>query len=289
MQDKTANVIASIAPCRLTIYLAKLAPVAVVLRRGPSRWVRLSLWNIDTDTFSHGQWMQGRVYDRRCDLSPDGSLFVYFARKDGTRSAGIPQADSWVAISRPPWFTALALWTAGGTYHLGGYFVDGGHVCVGGWTDGPDQGSVPSWLSLTSDLPYVDRSPNWTERTVYFSRLRRDGWHTVDAVTWQHQNSRGDAKLIMMHESDSDFRAFGGPHVVRYAVLAETKSEEIPLGHATWADWDHRGRLILAREGKLVHWRSEGLEEEVLDFNSFVPEPTPSPRWAGTWPRPGDL
>ena len=118
-------------PCRLFVFLARDAPLGLVLRRGPSDWFRLSLWHTDTDRFEHGQWMAGRVYERRSDLAPDGSLFVSFVRRSGglpssdpadTGSAQPPAADSWVAISRPPYFTALALWFVGGTYWVGGFF-----------------------------------------------------------------------------------------------------------------------------------------------------------------------
>lgn len=280
------------APCRLFVYLARRAPLGVVLRRGPSRWSQLSVWHTDTDTFEHGQWMRGRIYQRRSDLSPDGSLFVYFVRKDGARSPDLKQVDSWVAISRPPWFTTLALWAVGGTYHLGGYFAGTRSVYVGGWTDRPDQGGLPAWLSLTSDLPHLDRSMNWTERTVYFSRLWRDGWEPVDADhsadIWQHRDPAGALTLTMSIESESDYRAYGGPNVVRYAVHGERLDQPIQLGRATWADWDHGGRLILARGGKLLHWQRGNVMTEILDFNSFIPDPAPSPAWARTWPVAGD-
>ena len=95
-------------PCRLFVLLARDAPLGLVLRRGPSDWFRLSLWHTDTDRFEHGQWMAGRVYERRSDLAPDGSLFVYFVRKSGGLPPSDPAerlvppqppaADSWVAI-----------------------------------------------------------------------------------------------------------------------------------------------------------------------------------------------
>src|SRR5919202_749710 len=107
------------SPCRLFVYLAREAPVGVVLRRGPSAWVQLSVWHTDTDTFEHGQWFKGRVYERRADVSADGALFVYFAAQSGRRTP----ADSWVAVSRPPYFTAIALWYSFfGTYGIGGGF-----------------------------------------------------------------------------------------------------------------------------------------------------------------------
>ena len=50
-----------------------------------------------------------RVYERRSDLSPDGSLFVAFVPVRVKRKQKGRSADSWIAVSRPPWFSALAL------------------------------------------------------------------------------------------------------------------------------------------------------------------------------------
>ena len=59
-------------PPRLWVVRAKDAPIAVIFRRGPSKQVELILWNMHKDTFERGQWFKGRIYERRCDLSPDG-------------------------------------------------------------------------------------------------------------------------------------------------------------------------------------------------------------------------
>lgn len=66
-------------PARLFVHLAREAPVGVVLRRGPSDWVQIILWHTDTDTFEYGQWFHGGIKERVCDVSPDGSIFLYFA------------------------------------------------------------------------------------------------------------------------------------------------------------------------------------------------------------------
>jgi hypothetical protein len=55
---------------RLYCILARETPLAVVFRRGPSKQVLLVLWHTDTDQFHEGQWLKGRIYERRCDLSP---------------------------------------------------------------------------------------------------------------------------------------------------------------------------------------------------------------------------
>ncbi len=212
------------SPCRLFVYLAREAPLAVVLRRGPSAWARLSLWHTGTDTFEHGQWIKARVFERRSDLSPDGSLFVAFIRK--TEGRTLPNRDTWVAVSRPPRFTALALWFVGGTYHTGGFFPDRHTLWSGFTTEPPDEGALPGWLTQSGPLPLcVDGTNNWTERTVWFNRLLRDGWERVEGTTpetWTHRDPAGDLTLLMTLLSDADFGTYGGPHVVEYAVRAKS-------------------------------------------------------------------
>lgn len=64
---------------RLYVIQARESSSAVVFRRGPSKHVQLVKWNTDTDEFEEGQWFKGRIYERRCDLSPNGRFLVYFA------------------------------------------------------------------------------------------------------------------------------------------------------------------------------------------------------------------
>jgi hypothetical protein len=66
-------------PPRLFVVLAREAPIGVILRRGPAAWYHVILWHTDTDHFERGAWFKGRIYEERCDLSPDGQLFLYFA------------------------------------------------------------------------------------------------------------------------------------------------------------------------------------------------------------------
>ena len=276
------------SPCRLFVYLARDAPIGVVLRRGPSDWVRLSRWNTADDTFEHGQWMRNRVYERRCDVSPAGTLFVAFVRGSG-QDAG-PNRDSWVAVSRPPWFTALALWFIGSTYCTGGYFPDSRSLWTGFEPDPPDKGTLPAWLSAaTSTAGYVDRTGDWPDRTVWLNRLIRDGWSRSDGEspeTWQRPNQDGSLLLEMTILSDLAFDAYGGRYVIEYAVVTADGREIYPLGRATWADWDRRGRLVIARDGRLLRWTPPDRFELIEDFNQQAPDPAPAPPDATVWPDP---
>ncbi len=143
---ETDEVFESTPHCRLSLILARSAPTAVVLRRGPSRWVQLWTWNTARDEFQPGQWFHGRIYDRRCDLSPDGSLLLYFASKFTGKTLADPDYTyAWTAISKPPYFTALALWPKGDCWHGGGLFETIRRV----------------WLNhaLSAARPHPDRMP----------------------------------------------------------------------------------------------------------------------------------
>lgn len=93
--------------------VARDAPTAVILRRGPTRFTRLLRWDLRDDTVRAGQWLIGRVAPGPCGLSPDGELLIYEARK-GTQT--------FTAVSRPPYFTALAFWEYASPWTGGGFF-----------------------------------------------------------------------------------------------------------------------------------------------------------------------
>jgi hypothetical protein len=44
--------------------MARNAHVALVIRRGPSSWSQLTLWDTDRDLFTEGSWFRGRIPQR---------------------------------------------------------------------------------------------------------------------------------------------------------------------------------------------------------------------------------
>ena len=272
------------SPSRLFVYLARRAPIGVVLRRGPSDWARLSLWHTDTDRIEHGQWIKGRIYERRSDLSADGRLFAAFVRQSGGRNPD--GADSWIALSRPPYFTALAVWYVGGTYYTGAFFPEDDTLWLGFMKEAPpDVGAKPPSLRIAppQPIPYIDGTGEWTDRTVHFNRLLRDGWRLIDkeshATVWERPHPSAPMTLSMVHVFE-DFNRFGGPYSVDYTVTADGTAHR--LGKATWADWDHRGRLVAARDGQLCEWNASRGWTVLEDFNGQKPDPQPAPAEART-------
>lgn len=124
---------------RLHLFFATENDRALIIRQGPSKHYRMILWHRDTDTFEDGQWLKHKIYIDRCDLSPDGEHFIYFTL-DGkweTETEG-----AFTAISRPPYFTALALMPEGSTWGGGGRFIDNHYFVADGGADiiGRDEG-----------------------------------------------------------------------------------------------------------------------------------------------------
>ena len=113
------------------VLLAKQASVGVILMRGgPSLWWHVSLWDTAQDRFESGQWFRGRIYPEKCDVSPNGKLFIYFAGKFRPRDVALGYHSTWIAVSRPPYLTALALWPVGDTWGGEGVFLDDRSVLI---------------------------------------------------------------------------------------------------------------------------------------------------------------
>ena len=161
-------------PARIFFILARNSPTAVVFRRGPSKWVQVLKWDTDTDTFEAGQWFHGKIYERRSDLSPDGSMLVYFAQKiEGRTLRDKEYTYAWTAVSRPPYITALALWPKGDCWHGGGLFQDNNTVILNHKPDvaKPHPNHVPHGLQVI-----LKNHVHGEDDPLYSERLQRDGW-----------------------------------------------------------------------------------------------------------------
>lgn len=283
-------------PARLHVVLAREAPLAVILRRGPSVWVRAIVWHTDTDQFEPGQWLRGRIYGERCDLSPDGSLFLYFATQWHKQEEGYRGA--WTAISRPPYLTALALWPEGGTYGGGGTFIDR-------WT---------LWLnSCRAASPHPDHLPPKRLRVVCsddqltnrdrraLERIKAQGWqefyrpaqlpnlwgmHLDDPLVWHRARPSADRFYLARHYYGWIPDHYTGPDIVDYALGDRIENKEIRLEGANWADWDQRGRVIYARDGQVFAQEPEQVgtfARPLVDLNDQTFEDIPAPGWARRW------
>jgi hypothetical protein len=281
------------ASARLFMILARKSPTAVIFRRGPSHWVQLVKWDTADDTFQTGQWFHGRVYERRCDLSPDGSLVIYFAQKISPRTLEDREfTHTWTAISKPPYFTALALWPKGQSWDGGGLFKDDKTVLLNHEKEvaKPHPSHKPGRVHvILRDCHFGGDEP------IFSERLQRDGWmlkqewiqesggtpyrfRTIQPEIREKVNGSQIIRLTRSKELN-DYPA-------EFAVVSKKGSVTI-IERAGWVDWDQQGRLVFARDGRIFRGdiATDGriVERQILDLNSSKPSPVVAPHWATTW------
>lgn len=283
--------------CRLYVILAREAPVAAVFRRGPSTRVQILKWSTDTDAFEEGQWFHGRIYERRCDLSPDGSRLVSFAQKIDARTMESDSTSAWTAVSRLPFLTALALWPKGDCWNGGGLFESSRHLLLNHLpfeaAHHPDH-PPPRGLRVTPG-----RFAPGEDHSIWSARTARDGWSLVQegqyrwkggrprterAEIWERALQRSNVTLVRSLE-ELDSKAAGGPSVLSYR-LRRNDRPDLPIPGAQWADWDQQGRLVFARGGCLFTATFDGdrLQETLLiDLNGNKPKTVETPKWATRW------
>ncbi|MEO7716133.1 MAG: hypothetical protein ABIY70_08015 [Capsulimonas sp.] len=305
-------------PARLYGILARKSPVGVIFRRGPSKRVQILHWDTSTDTFTPGQWLHGRIYEKRCDLSPAGKLLIYFAQKQELKSLDPEYTYAWTAISKLPYLTALALWPKGDCWGGGGLFLTGHKV----WLNHPSARTKPHPKHKPQALEITHEEGGYGEDgPILRRRLERDGWVCVkewkgeliqtgfqriyeERIREGLEMDRGAVKIGSagyLTDRPAIFeKPLGeGAFVLRmrsfltgfedydlYSVRdADGQQHDIP--GAVWADWDHAHRLVFAREGKLFAIAPEeiatGEPRELIDLNPNTPAPMDPPDWAKVW------
>jgi hypothetical protein len=258
-------------PARLHVLLARDAKIGLVIRRGPSKSVCTVLWNRKRDTFKLGQWMRGRIYERRCDLSPDGKHFIYFAMNGRWKSE---TKGSWTAISRVPYLKALCLYAKGDCWHGGGLFLSDNEFWL---NDGRGHAELKRHSNLRRNVN--GHPPDYFGGeflTVYYNRLQRDGWVMSDQefqeTTLFEKKLPKSWLLRKLAFSELDAPTGRGCYWDAHELRHESTSTILAFPEWEWADYVD-GRLVWATEGQLRSaflGRGKLLKEKLLhDFNAM--------------------
>lgn len=250
-------------PPRLHVLTATASPRAVVLRRGPARAVASLLWDRDRGEVTPGQWLRGRIYEHRCDLSPDGRHLVIFASKGGSHA--------WTALSRAPWLTALLYLPQSSTWCGGGAFDAEGRLWLNG--RGPEE-ALPDGLRPAPPDAYPHSTDGFHMGGTHLAMLERRGWRRVggegtDAVLTL---PLPDGRVVEHRfQVGARNRAIISP---RFAVLApDGARQEEPAWE--WAGlW--RDRLQVAAKGALWEEREDRLAK-VADLSGLAFEAVEAP------------
>ena len=268
-------------PPRIYCVPALDAPIVAVFRRGPSNWSHVGRWNVDCLTYEPGAWLRGRIFPRRCDLSPDGRFLSYFAHKPSAKWA---VGDAYVAVSKLPWLTALHAFATCGTWTRGYCF-----------TQDPQAHEVPG-LPISCRLQSIpavqfatERRRGWEEAPDCPPRDPNDAWDVRRNARLKKRQPGGQGQLSVesIGYAGGEFGAEQAIDGLRVQYSLEADGRLTLLDDVQWADWDHGGRLLVAtRTGKLQVRQPGAGSGHILfeeDLSQLDPNPVPAPDWAAHW------
>jgi hypothetical protein len=241
-------------------------------------------WNLDTDEFQLGQWLRGRIYERRADISPDGRYLIYFAMngKWSSKTRG-----SWTAVSRAPWLKAIVLLGKGDCWNGGGLFTSRSQYWV---NDGYGHFEIENTSEVRRDPKSKPVGGRGAEcLSVYYPRLLRDGWTLRTRI--DNGKFNGCAVFEKVHPKKGwILRKFAHEEVGappgKGCYWDEHELEHAKAGRLLsfpkweWADF-HRGRLLWTASGCIyrasVHAKEIGDAEMLLDANGMKFEARAAP------------
>jgi len=271
-------------PPRLHILLARNATTALVIRRGPSKQVATFQWDRNGDRFTLGQWLKGRIYERRSDLSPDGKHLLYFAMNGqwDTESLG-----AWSAVSRAPYLKAINFYPKGDCWEGGGLFLDNKSFWLNDRYYRKLPGQRESKAITRKENYWPEQRYNSEDTGVYYVRLQRDGWALVDqsgykldaTATFDKRMSNGWTLRKIAHEqigAPPGKGCYWDEH-----VLVDSKGKTTRHSDWEWAELDGK-RLVWCANGRLFSAacgnKSRLGESKLLhDFSSYKFEAIQAP------------
>ena len=190
------------------------------------------------DRLSKGSRFYGRIFPERSDLSPDGSLMVYFAMR-GQLTKGRSDPTTWTGLCSPPWLKAHLFFANGSTWGGGGVFLRDRRLVV---FDSPPENAGPEYETFRQFRILRDtRSLPAAERAILEARFR------PPAVTTFPCPTGGSMRPVLVRTA----RPHGGGSYEQFDyVLKDAAGHDIEGAEdivlANWAGWDIFGRLMVA-------------------------------------------
>jgi hypothetical protein len=265
---------------RLHLLRAHAAPIALVIRRKPSKHLHLILWNTETDELESGSWFHGRIYAERCDLSWDGQWMVYLAMgSDG---------ETWNGICRPPWLRTVADVPNLGTWAGGGCFSGDRKLLS---NDARCHTRSLCEFSNAKLFPFsIHHVASGGEVfPILEHRLQRDGWKREGAFgeCVRFSLKRKSYTVLCVEDPGWSWRPTPRHPVLRmyyrgylirgYTFEFQLEGSELLDPDVDWATWDAQGDLLVARLGSIERYSLDDLKRGTPGFTHSFETLTPPP------------
>lgn len=241
------------------------------------------LWDRRRDEFRLGQWLKGRIFERRADLSRDGKYAIYFAMngKWDSESKG-----SWTAISYAPYLKAIAFFPKGDCWHGGGLWTGKNTYWL---NDGYGHETAHENTAVRRDVSYQPPENFGGECLgVYYHRLIRDGWKLIERIKvgkWKDKDIFEKVigkgwKLRKIAHAEVGAPPGKGCYWDEHELVGPAEDQIVACPNWEWADLD-RKRLVWAADGKLfaASVSKKGLSDaiELHDFDQMKFEAIEAP------------
>ncbi len=247
-------------PPRLHVLTATQSDNAVILRRGPSAQVAALSWDRRRNKVELGRWINGRIHEYRCDLSPDGKHLVYFACH-GSRC--------WTAVSRTPWLAAIAFWPQADSWFGGGAFTDEGAL----WRNGAAaEDHLPDGLVPAPIDAYPQSTDGFHMGDLAASRLERRGWNRIEGARYETVLQLELSSGFALRQSFSLGRKNRAMISSSYALIAPGEENIADLNGWEWADF-FENKIQWAEKGAI--WQAKISREAGLVERHLVYDLTP--------------
>lgn len=269
--------------CRIDGVIARGANKAVIFRRGPSKHTQMLVWDLSTDIVTPGQWVTKQSV-HVCGVSDDCQYVAIIGsdyRPAGIRNFG-HKMQTWLAISHPPYFTAVEIWELGFLSRFLGFrarssFKKPLSDRIADFAEGAlKRKSKSDYESDGWHFEFVDHK---SER-LFFTGYRYSG--KVQCPVIQTKTlKKGQLQIEISGIDSSLFKE----KVITRLLVKDTEGVEKVVAEwnqKIWIDTDHSGRMVYADKDCLWAWANfpEGEPKLIADLNGNTFEEVVPPDWA---------
>ncbi|MBX3113807.1 MAG: hypothetical protein KF836_04505 [Fimbriimonadaceae bacterium] len=273
--------------CRIDGVIARGANKAVIFRRGPSKYTQMLLWDLNTDIVTPGQWLKAKVHTRHALVSDDAKFVAYMAAdyryKSEKKNGFWPEhvrgdLYRWIAVSRPPYFTALGLWEAFLTINAKNNIkinsgLSASEVNLAHCVFKMDRNSILEKRGWTQVEEYSTKS---SQKKGAFSKLFFSFMEPKQIPAFRYEKNLTSGKIVLREEyqkSCAEVFDASGTSILRITATG---------GHPLWIDIDNAGRLVFDDKGCLYAWANfpEDEPQLIADLNPNTFEEVSPPEWA---------
>jgi hypothetical protein len=234
---------------RIHVILARENNNGIIIRRGPLKRTAIIGWNRETDNFIVGQWLKGKIYHYRSDISPNGIYWIYFAMS-------AKNAKTWTVVAKTPYLKAIDFYLKNDAWNGGGIFTSNKEYWLNETIESKHIYHKKSNFKIRKEI-YGNKNIIGEDPGVYFIRLQRDGWVKINETHeklkhkfYFHKNINKSIILCKIFYAGIDHPIGKGCYYEEHKIINLKNNKEYEFPDWEWADID-KDRIVWAEHGKI--------------------------------------